>query len=247
VTAVLHGGPPRGPLLTITRSTAIPGAGIHFASENKPLNDLQDQVRRAQELGQKLEDLVVNAGTITIKTEGSPLLIGFWSLICDYQKGLLDLLRCKFYAAAFALWRPIIEATIRAHLSLMLPKEDLDRLKKDKYRVDFNKVPREIDEAFGLGHIFQDFLPEPAREALHSYTHSGVVPLKRRFDGTDVAANYPDREILALINTTTSGVFMVTSLVTKHFGLEKEWEEAQRLYGEWGEHRQGETRPPQGV
>jgi hypothetical protein len=86
-----------------------------------------------------------------------------------------------------------------------------------------------------LGQLFQNFLPEPVRDALHSYTHSGVVPLRRRFDGSAVAVNYPDREIIALINTTESGVFMVTSLVTKHFGFDKEWEEAQRLYGEWGE------------
>ncbi len=207
----------------------------------------QDEIRRAQELCQSLEDLVVKAGKITIKTEGSQLLIGFWSLICDYQKGLINLLFWKFYAAAFALWRPITEAAIRAHLSLMLPKEDLNRLKEDRYRVDFKKVPREIDEAFGLGHVFQNFLPEPVRGALHSYTHSGVVPLRRRFDGTDVAANYPDVEILALINTTASALFMVTSLVTRHFEFEKQWEEAQRLYGDWGAHKKGENRPPEGV
>src|ERR1700721_1902392 len=140
---------------------------------------LQDEIRRAQEMGQSLEDLVVNAGQVTIKSEGSQLLIGFLSLICDYQKGLLNLLLWKFYAAAFALWRPVIEATIRAHLSLMLPKRDLDRLKKDKYTLDFTRIPREISGAFGLGQVFQNFLPEPVRNALHSYTHSGVVPLRR--------------------------------------------------------------------
>jgi hypothetical protein len=31
--------------------------------------DLDGEIRRAQDLGQKLEDLVVNAGKITIKTE----------------------------------------------------------------------------------------------------------------------------------------------------------------------------------
>lgn len=116
----------------------------------------------------------------------------------------------------------------------MLPPDGLAKMKRDEYRVNFKEVPRHIDEAFGLGKLFQDFLPEPVRDALHSYTHSGVVPLRRRFDGTDVAANYPDREIMALINTTASGVFMVTSLVTKHFGFEREWQEAQRMYGEWG-------------
>jgi hypothetical protein len=209
--------------------------------------NLQDETHKAQELGQKLEDLVATAGRITIKAEGSQLLIGFWSLICDYQKGLLNLLLWKFYAAAFALWRPVVEATIRAHLSLMLSEEDLDNLRKDKYRVDFKKVPREIDEAFGLGQVFQNFLPEPVRDALHSYTHSGVAPLRRRFDGMDVAANYPDDEVLALINTTASAVFMVTSLVTRHFDLEKQWEQAQLLYRDWGTTKQEELRSPEKV
>jgi hypothetical protein len=114
----------------------------------------------------------------------------------------------------------------------MLSKGDLDRLKSDKYRVDFKKVAREIDESFGLGQVFQNFLPEPVRDALHSCTHSGVLLLRRRFDAMDVAANYPDHEILALINTTASAVFMVTSLVTRHFEFERQWEGAQQLYGD---------------
>ena len=113
--------------------------------------------------------------------------------------------------------------------------------------MNFKRVPAQIDEAFGLGQVFQNFLPERVRDALHSYTHSGIVPLRRRFEGTDVAANYPDAEILALINTTASGVFMATSLVTKHFGFEKEWQAAQTLYGGWGQRKQGEIRPPEGV
>jgi hypothetical protein len=45
-------------------------------------NDLPEQIQNARALGQKLEGLVVNAGKITIKTEASRFLIGFWSLIC---------------------------------------------------------------------------------------------------------------------------------------------------------------------
>jgi len=210
-------------------------------------NDLQHQIQSARALGQRLEDLVVNAGAITIRTEASPLLIGLWSLVCDYDKGLLNLLHWKFYGAAFALWRPFVEATVRAHLSLMLPPEDLERLKSDTYRVNFKTVPAEIDKKFGLGNLFENFLPDRVRDALHSYTHSGIVPLMRRFDGTNVAANYPDREITALINTTTSGIFMITSLVTKHFGFESEWVEAQRLYSEWGAQKPGGIEPPQVV
>jgi hypothetical protein len=208
--------------------------------------DLNGEIRRAQELGQSIENLVVRAGQLTINTKASPLLIGFWTLICDYQKGLLHLLSWQMYGAAFALWRPIVEATVRSHLALILPNEDIEKLWKDDYRVNFKTVPAQIDEAFGLGQVFQNFLLARVRESLHSYPHSGIVPLRRRFEGTDVAANYPDAEIFALINTTASGVFMVTSLVTKHFGFDKEWQEAQMLYGRWARQKQGEALPPEG-
>ena len=115
----------------------------------------------------------------------------------------------------------------------MVSDEDFERIRKDDYRVNFKEDAKRIDGAFGLGQLFQNFLAPDATDALHSFTHSGIVPLRRRFDGKDVVANYPDKELLALINTTTSCVYMVTNLVTKHFKLEQESKLASDLFEEW--------------
>jgi hypothetical protein len=194
--------------------------------------DIKVEIDRAAKVGQKLEDLV-SGKSVTITTNRDALLIGFWSLIFDYSKGMMLLLSSQFYASAFAQWRPLVEASIRSHLVLMVSDEDFERIRKDDYRVNFKEDAKRIDGAFGLGQLFQNFLAPDATDALHSFTHSGIVPLRRRFDGKDVVANYPDKELLALINTTTSCVYMVTNLVTKHFKLEQESKLASDLFEEW--------------
>ena len=37
-----------------------------------------------------------------------------------------------------------------------------------------------------------------------------------------------------MIHVTTSAVFMVTNLVTKHFGFEHDWKNVPQMYDEWG-------------
>jgi hypothetical protein len=194
--------------------------------------DIKAEIDHAAKVGQKLENLV-SGKSFTPATEREFFLVLFWSLMFDYSKGMMLLLSSQFYASAFAQWRPLIEASIRSHLVLMVSDEDFERIRKDDYRVSFKEDAKKIDEFFGLGQLFQNFLAQDARDALHSYTHSGTVPLRRRFDGSDVVANYPDGELLALITTTTSCVYMVTNLVTKHFKFDQESKLASDLFEEW--------------
>jgi len=42
--------------------------------------------------------------------------MAYWSLAFEFHKAILSLIEQKFYGAAFALVRPIIEATVRAHV-----------------------------------------------------------------------------------------------------------------------------------
>lgn len=81
----------------------------------------------------------------------------------------------------------------------------------------------------------ENFLNEVTRSALHSYTHSGLLQLGRRFDRNDVKPNYSNREIIEVIHVTTSAVFMVTSLVTKHFGFEHDWKNVSLMYDKGGQ------------
>lgn len=164
------------------------------------------------------------------------LLIAYWALMFDYHKGILSLLQSEFCGAAFALVRPVVEAVVRAHVTLMGSEDDLARIQKDEYKVNFKEIGGEIDAAFGLEGLIEKFLNDVTRSALHSYTHSGFLQLGRRFDGNDIKPNYSDGEIIEVIRVTTSAIFMVTNLVTKHFGFEDDWKNASQMYAEWGKH-----------
>jgi hypothetical protein len=151
----------------------------------------------------------------------------------DYDKGILALMRQKFYGSAFALLRPTIEALVRAHLVLMGSEDDVKRIKDDTYAVNFKTIGAQIDAAFDLQGFF-DRLLNGARGALHSFTHSGLSQLGRRFTGTDVQARYSDGEIVEVIHTSSTAAFMVTNLVAHHFKFEAEAKEIEKLFLKWG-------------
>jgi len=206
--------------------------------------DIKAEIDRAANVGQKLEDLV-SGKSFTPKTQREFFLILFWSLMFDYSKGMMLLLSSKFYASAFAQWRPLIEASMRSHLVLMVSDEEFEKIQKDAYRVNFKEDARRIDQFFGLGQLFENFLAEDARNALHSFTHSGIAPLRRRFDRTAVVGNYSDQEIFAMIRSSTSLIYMVTNLVTKQFRFDQEDKLASDLLEEWGRGSIGA--PPPGL
>jgi Family of unknown function (DUF6988) len=144
-------------------------------------------------------------------------------------------MRAQFYGGAFALLRPIVEAQVRAHVVLMGSDDDVDKIKGDKYNVNFKTIGGEIDTAFNLQGFFDRFL-NGASGALHSFTHSGLSQLARRFKGNDLEAHYEDDEIVEVIRTSSTAVFMVTNLVTKHFKFEDEGRKVGKLFLEWGKH-----------
>ena len=162
-------------------------------------------------------------------------LMAYWSLAFEFHRGVLCLLSHKFFGAAFALVRPIVETVVRAHIVVMGSKDDLRKLLNDEYKTNFATVGAEIDASIGTGDLFENFLKN-ARTSLHSYTHVGTLQLGRRFPGTDLAPSYSEGEITEVIRTTTSSVFMVNNLVTKYLGFEEEWKKCNDLFQEWGKH-----------
>ena len=142
------------------------------------------------------------------------------------------MLHHRFFGAAFALIRPIVESTVRAHVSIMGSENDLRRLKTDQYSTNFKTVGKQIDTFFHMDNFFENFLNKAA-PALHSYTHGGLLQVSRRFDATGLTANYPEGEIMEVIRTTTCAVFMVNNLVTKYLGFDKEWEQCTKMFEEW--------------
>jgi hypothetical protein len=197
-------------------------------------SSVEDEIDKANTFGDTIQNLVVARGQCPTGERNTPLM-AYWSLVFEFHRGIVCLLSHKFYGAAFALVRPTIEATVRAHIVIMGSAEDVRKLHEDEYRTNLATIGGEIDKAFGTDNLFENFLTN-ARKALHSYTHAGVLQLGRRFSGTDLVANYSDGEIQEVIRVSTSAAFIVNNLVTKHFGFEEEWKKNTDLYVEWGQH-----------
>lgn len=193
---------------------------------------IEMEIQRANQFGDEIENLVVTKGECPTG-DRNILLLGYWSLVFDHFRGVLSLLSNKFCGSAFALVRPIVEATVRAHVVVIGSEDDLLKLRNDEYRTNFGAVGKEMDAAFGTGEFFQHFL-NGARVALHSYTHAGLLQIGKRFSGTDLMPNYSEAATIEVIRTTTSAAFLVTNLVTKHFGFEDEWKKCNDLFIAWG-------------
>src|SRR6266849_5029538 len=188
---------------------------------------VQKEIDSTRKFGEQLEDIVVSKNEFPTG-DRNVLLNAYWALMFDYQKGILSLLQSEFFAAAFAVARPVVEAVVRAHVTLMGSEEDLGSLQKDEYKANFKEIGGQIDAAFALEGLMENFLNDVTRSALHSYTHSGLLQLGKRFDGNDIKPNYSDGEIIEVVRVTTSAIFMVTNLVTKHFGFEDDWKSVPR-------------------
>ncbi|MGC9996773.1 MAG: hypothetical protein ABSE79_15760 [Terriglobia bacterium] len=194
----------------------------------------EEEIKKANQLAVELGNLVASKGECPPGDRNTPL-IAYWSLAFDHHRGVLCLLWNKLFGSAFALVRPLVEATVRAHVVVMGSEEDVRKLRNDEYRTNFGTVGNQIDAFFGTGDWFESFLNR-AKNALHSYTHAGLSQLGRRFSGNDVTPSYSEEEIIDLIRTSTIAAFLVTKLVTKHFGFEQEERRCGELFGEWGKH-----------
>lgn len=196
---------------------------------------VQKEIDSSRKFGEQLENIVVSKHQFPTG-DANVLLIAYWALMFDYHKGILSLLQSEFFGAAFALVRPVVEAVVRAHVTLMGSEQDLASIQKDEYKVNFKEIGAKIDAAFALEGLMENFLNDVTRSALHSYTHSGLLQLGRRFDGNEIKPNYSDDEIIEVIRVTTSGIFMVSNLVAKHFGFEDDWKRVSQMFDEWGQH-----------
>ncbi len=190
--------------------------------------DIQNLLARASKIGEDLENLVVQRGSFLVQSDRTLLIVGYWALVFDYHKSILTLLEKQFYGGAFALLRPMLEAVLRAHITLACKPSVLKSLRNDKYTVNFKEVGPYLDKTYGFGGLFEKIMK--TQGPLHSFTHSGTSQLSRRFDGNDVRPTFPDAEIIEVIGSTTSMTFMVTALATKHLGFEQEWKAVNEIY-----------------
>ena len=64
--------------------------------------------------------------------------------------------------------------------------------------------------------LFTNFLSN-ARVSMHSFTHSGMAQITRRYQGNDLKQSYTEEEVVEVIRMTTAAVSMATMVTTAHF------------------------------
>jgi len=125
---------------------------------------------------------------------------------------------------------------VRECVSINGSEEDVEKIRKDWYKINFDKAGAQIEAALTASKIptagaFGDPF-KSAQSTLHSFTHSGIQQLRSRFDGNDLGANYKSEAISSLVACTIVAVFVNTILVVNHFRLETE---QQQIFNLWNE------------
>lgn len=200
------------------------------------LGSIEDEINRAEILGETLESLVFNnvkdAG-FPISNERDDLVIQYWSIVFDFDKGILTLLHHGFLHSAFALIRPIVEAIVRECVAMTGPKEEVQNIRKGRYKLNYQKAGAQIDAKLGTSPLLDNYLKE-ANSLLNSLAHSGAAHLARAFDGSCSGANFTDSEMKGLIGNSASACFLATVVIATHFGFLAERDVANRIWTEYG-------------
>ena len=160
------------------------------------------------------------------------LLVGYTDLTFEHHQAIRQLVRAKLYGSAFALVRVLYDAFFRAHWMLKCASDEQveeiatsDDFKFPKIR----PMVQAIDEAYQVDTYFSDLIGDGTLAAMHSYTHSGLRQLTRRFTGHSVEPNYGEKEVLEVLNSTTIAICLMARLLTFVTGRLEQGGSAERI------------------
>lgn len=197
---------------------------------------MEQEINRAAILGTRLEHLVykrAEAGKLVVIHKNDDLLMTHWSLLFQHCKGVVILLHHELWSPAFALFRPITEALVRACLVTVGTDEQTLKIRQDEFRTDFAKDGSAIDKALGTGTLMTGFTKE-MRSLMHSLTHQGTAQLGMHLDAGHIGPSVSDGQILALLRHCSNAAFLMTILIAKHFDMRDEAKAANELFSEYG-------------
>jgi hypothetical protein len=197
---------------------------------------LEHEINRAAILGTQLEHLVykrAEAGKLVVIHENDDLLMKHWSLLFQHCKGVVCLLHHELWSPAFALFRPILETLVRAGVVCVGTAGQVQKIRQDKFMVNFEKDGGKIDRALGTGSRMRNFL-KGTRFLLHSLAHSGTAQLGVHLEAGQIGPSVSDERILALLKQCSNAAFLMTMLVTQHYGMRDEIDMANELFSDYG-------------
>ena len=89
---------------------------------------------------------------------------------------------------------------------------------KGTYSTDFATEMAQVDATFFNAPIFASWVTKDRLRKLHDFTHGGVEQLLRQSKGSDVIANYSEKELRGALDLGTFFAFMTTFLTADFLG-----------------------------
>lgn len=190
-----------------------------------------DLITLATSLSERLQLLLSNDRQHVNKTNRDGLVLLHWSLVFEHHQGILLLLRNGFPAPAFALMRPLEEASLRLFVAMNGTEKQAVALWNGTYNTEFEVVWKQIYEKIGLQSSVGPWLQSKIK-GLHGFTHGGKEQLVRQASGSDIVSSYTDDEVRSLVRETMPIVLLTALLTTAFLDYPVEHQNAVAMFNE---------------
>lgn len=185
-------------------------------------------IQRAMETAERLQRLVSEDHPHVIKSNRDPLCLVYWTLMFEHHFSILALARSDLNASAFALVRPFEEAFFLLFLVMHGTENQFLSIQSGTHQMDFAAAGARLDSHLAQSGIIEqkgnsmEAWYRLRTKRLHGFTHGGLQQVARHVKGKDIAPNFQEAEVRAMIETTMLHVHLAASLVTTFLGLAPE-------------------------
>lgn len=142
------------------------------------------------------------------------LLAAYTDIALEHHESIHLLINQKFYGSAFALVRPLYDTFYRAHwVCGCATKEQVHEIcNNDSFQFPkMSDMVQSIDEKYASDTFFSS-IKNSSWSAMCSYTHTGLLPISRRFTGNIIKPNYSEGEILEVLNSSNVVITFIARL-----------------------------------
>jgi hypothetical protein len=167
------------------------------------------------------------------------LLRAYVDIALEHHEAIWLLTGSKLNGSAFALVRPVFDTMLRAlWINKVATEQQIEQAIQDELGFPIEKICNEIkqgyfsDRPLEEAQLFDKILQFIVKEAwgpMCSYTHSGALPICRRFTGDELKLNYPDAAIAEALNLVTIALLLLLHVFFVSMNCQTEDQETQTL------------------
>ena len=170
------------------------------------------------------------------------LLKAYVDIAIEHHDAIWLLAKCRLNGSAFAMVRLVYDAMLRAFwINKVASEQQIERAIDDKLGFPLKKILVQIkrdyfsDRPQEEAELFDSFLQliKEAWGAMCSFTHSGALPIRRRFTGDELKPNYSEGVIGEALSSATIALLLLLHTFFVSMKCQKEAEETGTMLSQW--------------